>query len=130
MTIILTGLGGYLELIASLLIFVVVLAAALVSTKWLANYQKGIRANGNIEIVESSQLTTNKYLQIVRIGEKYIAIAVCKDTVTMLCEISKEELKEGTVQSYNGPDFKTLLNRFKNKQEQSGIDEHIDKPKE
>lgn len=130
MTVLLTGIDGYLQLIVSLLAFVVVLAAALFSTKWLANYQKGVRANGNIEIIESSQLTANKYLQIVRIGEKYIAIAVCKDTVTVLCEISKEELKEGVWPGYTGPDFKTFFNKMKNKLEQSEIDKHMDEPKE
>ncbi len=130
MTVLLTGIDGYLQLIASLIVFIVVLAAALFSAKWLANYQKGIRANGNIEIIESSQLTANKYLQIVRIGEKYIAIAVCKDTVTVLCEISKEDLKEGTLPGYTGPDFKSILTRFTNRQKQTEADEHVNEPKE
>ncbi len=130
MAVLLTGTDGYLQLIASLLVFVVVLAAALFSTKWLANYQKGVRANGNIEVMESTQLTTNKYIQIVRIGEKYLAIAVCKDTVTVLCEIPVEELKSGNKPEYTGPDFKSLLSKFKNKLEQSEVDGSVDGTKE
>ncbi|MBQ7933226.1 MAG: flagellar biosynthetic protein FliO [Lachnospiraceae bacterium] len=132
MTIFLTGIGNsFLKLLAALVIFVGVLLFTAVVTRWMANYQKGMLVNSNIEIVETSRLANNKFIQIVRIGGKYMAIAVCKDTVTVLCEIPEEELKTAPGMGKGVPDFKSMLNKFiKKEQEQSGISEHVEEPRE
>ena len=88
-----TGAGSYVQFITVFIIFVVVLGITAMTTKWIAGYQKKQTENSNMEVVETSRIASNKYLQIVRVGEKYIVIAVCKDTVTYLCEVSPEQLK-------------------------------------
>lgn len=80
------------ELITILIIFVLVLALTLFVTKWLAGYQKGQRSGNNIEIVETCPAGNGKYIQIVRLGETYVAVAVCKDSVTLLAVVPKEQL--------------------------------------
>ncbi|MCM1216233.1 MAG: flagellar biosynthetic protein FliO [Lachnospiraceae bacterium] len=85
--------SGYAQFIAVLVIFVLVLGVTALTTKWISGYQKQQGANSNIEVIETSRLTNNKFLQIIRVGETYMVIAVCKDTVTMLGEIPKEQLK-------------------------------------
>ncbi len=132
MTILLTGIGNsFFKLIAALVIFVGVLFLTTIVTRWMASYQKGMLVNSNIEIVETSRLTNNKYIQIVRIGGKYMAIAVCKDTVTVLCEIPEEELKPAPGMGKGVADFKSMLNKFvKREQEKSGISEHREEPRE
>ena len=96
MTILLTGrTNSYAQFITVLVVFVLVLAVTALVTKWIANYQKVQSANVNIEVIETTRISNNKYIQVVRLGERYVAIAVCKDTVTLLGEIPKEQLKEG-----------------------------------
>ncbi len=110
---ILTGGGnvdGYIQLITVLLIFVAVLAVTAWTTKYIAGVQKQIGISGNVEILETMRISNTKYIQLVRIGETYVAIAVCKDTVTKLCEIPKEQLKERVSESGNGFSFKEILN--------------------
>ena len=85
---------SYAQFITVLIIFVLVLAVTALVTRWIANYQKEQSVNVNIEVIETTRISGNKYIQIVRLGEKYVAIAVCKDTVTLLGEISKEQLRE------------------------------------
>ncbi len=84
---------GYAGLITMLIMFVAVLALTAWVTKWLADYQRVQNLNSNIEVIETVRITANKYIQLVRVGRKYMAIAVCKDTVTMLCEVPEEQLK-------------------------------------
>ena len=91
MTFLLTA--SYASLITMLVIFVGVLVLTAWLTRWLADYQKVQNMNANIEVVETVRITANKYIQLVRVGQKYMAIAVCKDTVTMLCEVPQEQLK-------------------------------------
>ena len=89
------GSSGYAQFITVLLLFVVVLGITAAVTKWMANYQKQQSANENIEVIETTRIANNKYIQIIRAGGRYMVIAVCKDTVTMLGEIPGEQLKTG-----------------------------------
>ena len=105
--------GSYAQFITVLLIFVVVLGITAVVTRWLANYQKQQSVNENIEVIETTRIANNKYIQIIRAGEKYMVIAVCKDTVTMLGEIPEDSLKATRpVQNFG---FKELLDKAMNK---------------
>ncbi len=100
---------SYAQFITVLLIFVIVLAVTALTMRWIANYQKQQGVNENVQVIETARISNNKYIQIVRIGETYVAIAVCKDTVTMLGEIPKEQLKAtGTAQGFS---FKQFLDK-------------------
>ncbi len=96
MTILLAGrTDSYAQFITVLVVFVLVLGVTALVTRWIAGYQKQQNVNVNVEVIETTRLSNNKYIQIVRVGETYVAIAVCKDTVTRLCEIPEEQLKAG-----------------------------------
>ena len=103
------------QLVSVLIIFVLILALALFVTRWMANYQKGTKVCSNIEVLETCAIGNGKYVQIVRLAETYVAIAVCKDTVTLLAEVPKEQIlfHEGTKGTLN---FKELLQKAKNAQ--------------
>ena len=62
------------------------------STKWYANSGLVKNKTNNIEIKESFQLAPGKTISIVRIGEKYVALAQFKDNVVKLAELTEEEL--------------------------------------
>ena len=81
------------QLLTMLIIFVVVLVASMWVTKWIGNYQKNQFASGNIEVIESARIAPNKWVEIVRVGDKFKVLAVCKDTVTYLGDIDESELK-------------------------------------
>ena len=49
--------------------------------------------SGNMELVEAFRIAPGKYIQIVKIGTRYLALAVCKDTVTLLTELREDEVK-------------------------------------
>lgn len=90
----LTGsMDSYAQLITVLLVFVAVLGITAATTKWIANYQKHQGAGSNIQVIETSRISNNKYIQIVRVGKTYMVIAVCKDTVTLLGQVPEEELR-------------------------------------
>ena len=109
--IMLTGRSdSYAQLIAVLVIFVVVLGVTALTTKWIANYQKQQSVNCNIEVIETTRISNSKYIQNIRVGETYMVIAVCKDTVTMLGEVPKEQQKEMNPQQM-GMNFKELFEK-------------------
>ena len=101
---------SYVQFVTVLLLFVFVLAVTAFVTRWIGRYQKNSSSAGtNMELVEALRLSNNKYVQIIRVGRKYLALAVCKDTVTMLSEIPEEDLNfpEGSTGSALG--FRDVL---------------------
>ena len=112
--LLLTG-SSYAQFITVLVVFVIVLGITAWTTKWIANYQKKQAVNCNIQLLEAARLGNNKYIQIVRVGTRYLAIAVCKDTVTMLAELREDELDLEAVQNAELPGFADLLEKAKEK---------------
>ena len=106
-------MNSFLQFIAMLVIFVAVLAATYFFTRWMASYQKEKSSLGNIDVIETARLSTTKYIQIVRIGQKYIAIGVGKDEITNLGEVSREDLIFKEENPDNNISFKDILEKIK-----------------
>lgn len=83
---------GIFKLIFLVIIFIVILVLSYLVTKWYANSGLVKNKTNNIEIKESFQLAPGKTISIVRIGEKYVALAQFKDNVVKLAELTEEEL--------------------------------------
>ncbi|MCI9123277.1 MAG: flagellar biosynthetic protein FliO [Eubacterium sp.] len=101
-----------------LAIFVVVLLLTWLTTRWIAGYQQGQMHNQNLRIVETLKLTVNNYIQIVEVGDIYLVIAVNKDHIEKLAEITKDQLKEGTLDAAGqkmdmGESFRDILDKVK-----------------
>lgn len=66
-----------------------------------------------MELVETLRISNTKYLQIVKVGERYLVMAICKDTVTMLTELEKDEIVITNGDGAAPLDFKSLLEKAK-----------------
>ena len=117
---------SYVQFITVLIIFLFVLFVTYWVTRWTAGYQRSQTTNANMEILETIRLSNNKYVQIIRVGRKYLALAICKDTVTMLTEIPEQDLvfsDGGTTKTLG---FKDILEKIQNKnflEKEDGRDE-------
>ena len=111
-----TGLESVIQLITVLFIFVFVLAITWISTRYIAGVQKDKYKTGNMELIETLRISNNKYMQIVRVGSKYYCMAVCKDTVTMLGEVRKEDMVFSENNVNVNMDFHKILEKVKQKQ--------------
>lgn len=80
------------QFLTVLVIFILVLAATYWTTRYIAGYQKGKMKCTNMEMIDSFRISQNKYIQILRIGNQYLAVAVCKDTVTVLTTLEEDEI--------------------------------------
>lgn len=111
------GLESFVQFITVLFLFILVLIIAYFVTRWTAGIQKEQMTGRNMEVLDAVRLSNSKYLQIVRVGDKYLVIAVCKDTVTMLTEVSAEGLSFTDSDEGNGLSFKEILDKFKKSQD-------------
>lgn len=108
-------LDSIVQLITVILIFIFVLALTYFTTKFTAKLQMGRFQNANVEIIETYKIAPTKYIQLVRIGEKYFSYVVCKETVTLLGELAKEDITgfEQKEQNTAGISFKDIFEKFR-----------------
>ena len=117
-----------LKLLATIIVFILVLAVTYGTTRWIGNYQKTQFSGKNIEYIEGFRISNNKYIQIFRIGKEYVALAVCKDTVTVLTKMSEDELDlcNDDAKSGHSPSFAMILSKIKEIKPEHKEDRHED----
>lgn len=108
-------LNNFTRFLSLLVIFVFVLAVTYFTTRYIANFQKGRITNSNIKIVEAMQIAPGKYIQLIEIGDRYLAIAVCKDSVTMLAEFEKDRIQLSEAGERSLPGFTDIMEKAKEK---------------
>lgn len=113
----LTGVNGIAQLFTVAVLFIIVLVMTYFTTRFIGNYQKGHMSGDNIQVIDTMRLSQSKLIQIVRTGDKYFAIAVCKDTVTLLGEIDKNEIVVRSQGNATNEKFENILNRFRKKEQ-------------
>ena len=84
---------SFMQFLTVILIFLLVLGLTYLTTRFVGNYQKIRSVNRNFEVIETLKITNGKYLQIVRVGEKYVVIGIGKDSITKVCELSEDDIK-------------------------------------
>lgn len=107
------------QLLVVLFCFVLVLVLTYYTTRWTAGYQKAHTIRSNLAVVETLKLTTNKFIQLIQVGkDTYYVIAVGKDEISVLGELTREQLKEiplldeQEIPTVKG-DFASVLNKVK-----------------
>ena len=108
-----TGMDGYIQFVTVLILFVFVLGITYLVTKWIANYQKGKTIVGNLEVIETCRITSNKFVQIVRAGSKYLVIGLGMDEIHILSELSEEELDLQDSHEEKTASFRSIFDEVK-----------------
>ena len=49
-------------------------------------------SKGNLKVLETIRIANGKFLQLVKAGEQYFVIAVGKDEVTKIAELTEDQL--------------------------------------
>lgn len=88
------GTNSIIQFITACFIFIFVLVICIFTTRFVGNFNKQQYSNKNIQIIETIRIANNKYIQLLVIGEVYLVVAVSKDKITLLTQLTKEELPE------------------------------------
>ncbi len=106
------------QLICSVLLFLFVLFLAYVAARFAGSFQSNVlNKRSNIQVIEAFRLSNNKMVEIVKIGNRYLALAVCKDSITVLSELDESEIKEQEV-SLKPIDFNSILDKIKHEKQE------------
>ncbi len=114
--VLLAGRENIGELITVIAIFIFVVAVTYFTTRFIGTYEKGRLRGSNIEVIESQRVAMNKFIMIVRVADKIIAVAVSKNEMRMLTELDKDAVHKiepgGTLDAIP---FKDVLQKAKAK---------------
>lgn len=100
------------QFLTVILVFVLVLVLTYLTTRFVGTYQKTRALTRNFEVIETYRITNGKYLQIVKIGKKYVVIGIGKDDITNICELSEDDIKPIPESSGQGLEsFRSILEK-------------------
>ena len=104
-----------MQLIGVLIIFVFVLIITDFTTKWVGGFQKIQMSKGNLMVLETIRIANGKFLQLVKAGEQYFVIAVGKDEVTKIAELTEDQLSVQTSDDMKNSqeNFQEIFSRLK-----------------
>lgn len=84
----------FFDILILLLAFVAVLWGAQYVSKKIASMQFEKQKGKAMQLVEIISVAPGKMLQIIRVGERYFFIAVYKEGVRLLAELTAEDVKD------------------------------------
>lgn len=92
--LIMSSLNSFLQLVGVSILFLIVLAITFLTTKFVGGIKMNRDSKSNFKVIETYKITQNKFLQIIEVGNKYILIAISKDSIQYLTELDRQEVKE------------------------------------
>ena len=107
--------GGVGELIVLIIIFLLIIASCYYVTKFIGGKQLKQMKHSNFTVLDTYRVTQNKFLQLVRMGNQYVVIAVTKDTISVIAHLSEDEIIKPDTNSMQDVNFKHLLSNLMNK---------------
>ena len=104
-----------MQLIGVLVIFVFVLIITYFTTKWVGGFLKTQMSKGNLMVLETIRIANGKFLQLVKAGDQYFVIAVGKDEVTKITELTEDQLSVQTSDDMKNSQesFQEILSKLK-----------------
>ena len=109
-------LEAFAQLFTLLIVFIFVLAATYFATRFVGNYQKNMLSGSNIQILETMRISNTKYIQVIKVGGKCIAIDFTKDYLRFLSEFNEDVLiyiSSSVTCTIIKESFKAVLEKFK-----------------
>jgi len=107
------GIESFAQFVTVIFIFIFVLALTYFTTRFVGKFQKKQMHNNNIEVIETFKVTTNKFIQIIKTGDKYLVIAIGKDSITMLTELTEDQIDFAPVEVGSDLSFQEIFNKAK-----------------
>ena len=126
-----TGSNSTWKLIGLVLLCALIIAACYFTTRFIGRKSQGVQ-NGpggkNIRAIETFRVTQNKYLQLIRCGDKCVLIGVSKDNITVIAEIDPDSLLSAGKTTGGHKSFKEMISSLsgKGKAEKKSISDIAD----
>lgn len=107
-------LDNFLQLVGLLVLLIVILAAAYYTSRFVGKVKLGQMKNSNFTVIDAYRISPNKVIQIVKIANKYIVVAIGKDSIQYITELDEAEVYIREEQKAEKQSFKQTLEKLRN----------------
>ena len=83
---------SFIQMVGLLILLIIILLAAYYTTKFVGKFKTGQLKNSNFKVIDAYRVSPNKVIQIVQIGNKFIVLAIGKDTINYITELDEAEV--------------------------------------
>ena len=105
---------SFIQLVGLSLLLIVILIAAYYTTKFVGGIKVGQLKNSNFKVIDAYRISPNKVIQIVKIANKYMVIAVGKDSINYITELEEAEIFFRDENTGEKLIFKQILEKLRN----------------
>ncbi len=109
------GDSSWLQLVGLVFILIAILFAAYYTSKLVGKFSIGQLKNSNFHVIDTYRISPNKFLQIIKVGNKFIVISVSKEHVQFITELDESEVFIRDTQSKENMSFKQIFEKIRNK---------------
>ena len=109
--------GSLWQLVGLVILLIIILIAAYYTSRFVAQLKLGQQRKSNFQVIDTYRISTTKVLQIVKVGNHYLLLAIGKDTVSLLKELDETEVILREAPPCEKLNFKQLLDKLKNNNE-------------
>lgn len=102
-----------LQLLGLVLLLILILIAAYYTSRFVGRYKLGQLKDSNIQVIEIYRISTNKMLQIVKIANKYVVLAVCKDQITYIMDLDESQVLTHEAKEVEKQSFRQIFEKLK-----------------
>jgi flagellar protein FliO/FliZ len=103
------------QLVGLVFLLIVILVAAYYTSKFLGGIKLGQLKDSNFTLIDTYHISPNKVLQIVKIANKYLVIAIAKDTISVITELEETDILVKEINKGEKQNFRQILEKLNNK---------------
>ncbi|WP_313132393.1 flagellar biosynthetic protein FliO [Anaerocolumna sp.] len=104
------------QLVGVFILFIFILGATYLTTKIVGGVKLNQTKNSNFHVIETYRITQNKYLQLVKVGTRYIVLAISKDNVNFITELEEDEILNLDQMVHSKMSFSDVMSKITNRQ--------------
>ncbi len=109
----LSAWDSFIQMLGLVILLIVILIAAYYTTKFIGGMKQGQLSRSNFQVIDAYRISPNKVIQIVKIANKYIVLAIGKDSINYITELDESEISLKTEQEKEPQSFTQILERLK-----------------
>lgn len=107
--------GSLWQMFGLVLLLIIILFAAYYTSKFVGKMTMGQLKNSNFQVIDAYRITPNKVLQIIKVGNKFLLIAITKDEINLITELDESEVFIKDTGTKEIQSFKQILDKLKNR---------------
>ncbi len=104
---------NFVQLIGMVFLLILVLIACYYTSKFVGGMKMGQMKNSNFQVIDAYRVSQNKVIQIVKIANKYIVLAISKDTILYITELEEAEIIFKNTNAVDKQTFKQMFDKVR-----------------